>query len=159
MLNNSPGEAAAQGRSEVGLEHEKPERSNDNDAQIPTIPSYETVMSLEEELGLEVETEDSPSDESPLREKNIRMVNKGKGKKDGSARGTSGERGRSNSAKNVRAALETEKENNLKKTRAGIPLKAPLVAPSARPTGVSKGGARRVPIGSADAAPIGRGWK
>lgn len=162
MLSNSPGEAAAQGRSEVELENEEPERSDDNAAQMPTIPSYGTVMSLEEELGLEVETEDSPSDESPLREKNIRMVNKGKGKKDSSARGTSGERdkgkGQSNSAKNVRAALETEKENNLKKTRAGIPLKAPLAA-SARPTGVSKGGARRVPIGSADAAPIGRGWK
>lgn len=68
-------------------------------------------------------------------------------------------KGRSNSARNVRAALETEKENNLKKARVGMPVAATLAAPSARPTGVSKGGARRVPIGSADAAPIGRGWK
>lgn len=85
MLGNSPGEAPARSQSKDDLELEEQARSDDNAAQIATIPSYGTVMSLEEELGLEVE--DSPSDESPLREKNIRMVNKGKGKKDGSVRG------------------------------------------------------------------------
>ncbi|KAI5123471.1 hypothetical protein M0805_008841 [Coniferiporia weirii] len=127
------------------------------------------AMTLEEELGIEELT--SASDESPLREKNIRQAGKSRYGKSNAARSGNSvrERGkaRMGSTKTVGskpAKPETDKENGSSKPGKPPPQPPALVVkpavPSLKLLGPSgKGGARRVPIGSADAAPIGPGWK
>ena len=104
------------------------------------------------------------ADESPLRAKNMRLASKHKS----TSRPTSGVRDRGKlKSSTLRGSTkpvgrQTDKENgsiNPMSSRAQRP--APIVRQSmtARPLINGKGGARRVPIGSVDAAPIGPGWK
>lgn len=132
----------------------------------------EPALTLAQELGVEED------DDSPLREKavvpNLRTrAAKGKGKEKAGAAAS----GRTRQAP---GALDKENNDKRVKGRAGLPaslttskaaptVKAvqstskPPAAPGPKLTlkqGISRGGGpRRVPVGSAEAAPIGPGWK
>lgn len=121
------------------------------------------------------EDEDSgPIEESPLREKNIRVANRRKPPIINAA----ARRGATTAAAATKEKLrgmraERDKENGggitsgtttlrsgKAKSGKGATGTVPATKPAVTGGGTSKGGARRVPIGSVDAAPIGRaGWK
>lgn len=132
-------------------------------------------ISLENELGID---EDTTEENSPLRERSARValaLKNGKStSKDTKAR-------MKTRVKNFKKVGKSEKENenaipgdadristmnaDLLKMKGRISPIFGLVGTTGastmakKPSAHSKGGARRVPIGSADAAPIGPGWK
>lgn len=138
-----------------------------------------SAMFLESELGID---EDTAEDSSPLREKNARIalaLKNGKAKS-GSKTVSSKERTKTKGKKSGKSEKENANANTIPgdayritSTDAGALTKKGRVSPvfggvgttAAVTTAVKKlsangkGGARRVPIGSADAAPLGPGWK
>ncbi|EJC99972.1 uncharacterized protein FOMMEDRAFT_170062 [Fomitiporia mediterranea MF3/22] len=120
------------------------------------------AMMVEDELDVDDLT--CAADESPLRAKNMRLARKNKS----ASHPTSGVRDKGKlksstlrgSAKPV--GRQTDKENgaiNPMSSRAQRPVPIVKQSTTAKPLINGKGGARRVPIGSVDAAPIGPGWK
>lgn len=119
------------------------------------------AMSLEDELSIEEFT--STSEESPLRAKNARIVNKSRSATKSSSGGpkTSTRMKPTTTKGPVRqTGRETDKENGATRVgRSQVLDAATRQSSTAKPLLTGKGGARRVPIGSVDAAPIGPGWK
>ncbi|KAH8096923.1 Afadin and alpha-actinin-binding-domain-containing protein [Phellopilus nigrolimitatus] len=122
---------------------------------------FARAMTLEEELGIEELT--SASDESPLREKNIRLAGRSKSGsgRPGAAKSSTKDKGKAKAGPGK--TTKTNKENGTSKFGKPPSLNQPPAVAAANPVvvkplalGGGKGGARRVPIGSADAAPM---WK
>ncbi|OCB87664.1 hypothetical protein A7U60_g5190 [Sanghuangporus baumii] len=159
MLANSPAQSFAPAKDRLlfgsvatGDEH-----------QPSAGPSSGTVpMMLEEELGIGDESD--ALDDSPLRHKNLRHANK----RMGATRPNPGFRGNAKGKTSLfksstkGTSLDTDKENGFstmnRARRPPIPAMTKQ-STTVRPLLAGKGGARRVPIGSVDAAPIGPGWK
>ena len=146
MLANSPKQGQSLPENRVEENERNSHKAGSYGGRFDSRPESNT---LEEVLGIEETSNDL--EESPLRAKTARMASKGKVPVRSSGQTSRDKmKGRSLGAK-----PPTNKENgtmvsSIPPVRQSVALKAPLAG---------KGGARRVPIGSADAAPIGRGWK
>ena len=160
MMANSPAQSrstAQDGGLNLGMNVQAEEEDHRRSGS-----SQAADMMLEEELALDDLT--CESEESPLRAKNARMAGKNKST---AARTSGGLKSKPKTKSTTlrssfrSAARETDKENgNVRPSTSNNP--PPLFARQtivAKPLAAGKGGARRVPIGSADAAPIGPGWK
>ncbi|KAH9832560.1 uncharacterized protein C8Q71DRAFT_258970 [Rhodofomes roseus] len=183
MLANSPDSPDIE-RPHLGSLEEAMEEDPD-DSPTPAAPVAPPVLaptkSLAEELGIS-EEDDSP----PLREKraqpNLAKRSAGAVPAAAAPRFTAKEKGKAKAEPTVstrtRPAVALEKEN-VKRAKlsngSGSGGSASSISKSTAPTKVAtklfakpkvtgklppgKGGARRVPIGSAEAAPVGRMWK
>ena len=144
MLSNSPAASLPGAESDTA-------RDEGGNAGAPTYTPLDQELRIEELV--------SASDESPLR---------GKGKK--VAHTTKPSSGKSSTMKNTTKTTERRfsGEKAATKSTSRSTNKENGAKPVAQRTGTAattknllagKGGARRVPIGSADAAPIGPAWK
>lgn len=145
-------------------EEETTKHAQDGVKKVDEIYEREKAMSLEEMLGLA----ESASDESPLREKKLRMSKKtnSKVKNESDKRSKSQSNKRSVKATAIKVSrsgsVEKENEDNtgrLPSTQSRESVFAMKTDTNAAPLGTGKGRARRVPIGSAEAGPVGRGWR
>lgn len=146
QVRNSPAASVSGSEAEAAADVE--EKSG-----TPKYTPLNQELKLEELIGAE--------DDSPLRNKGKRSlasktIGQGVSTKTGTGTGTrrtSGEKSASKSA--IRG---TNRENGVgKATKPAAP--SAVVKTGTRTLLSGKGGARRVPIGSADAAPIGPSWK
>ncbi|KZT25324.1 hypothetical protein NEOLEDRAFT_1156280 [Neolentinus lepideus HHB14362 ss-1] len=166
MLANSPGSPDAGLSPPLGILTEEEETDE------PEALRAEPVLTLAQELGVDEE------DDSPLREKPpTQNVNSGASNAKGKQKAVPAANNRTRPA-----AGALEKENNRKRIKGRVAPPAPLVGSKATSTtkasksvtkppappaaklalkqGMGRGGGpRRVPIGSAEAAPVGPGWK
>lgn len=184
MLSNSPGSPENLNIPRITLNDLSEVDESDSTPEISPTPALDVVApakSLAEELGVA----DSDEDESPLREKTTSNVNSKPAR--GELKATSKDKGKARADHVVTsktrlstAAGVVEKENKVKRSKKGVESShvklaaaamkkstksqtqssATTVAPPPRIISSKvKGGARRVPIDSAEAAPLGPAWK
>ncbi|KAL5492669.1 hypothetical protein ACEPAI_4116 [Sanghuangporus weigelae] len=159
MLANSPAQSVARAKDDLLFGSVAAE----DEHQFSAGPSSGTVpMMLEEELG--IGDESNALDDSPLRHKNLRHANKRMGAKRPNPGFRDNAKGKTTLFKGSAngTSLDTDKENGFSTTSRARRPPIPAVtkqSTTVRPLLAGKGGARRVPIGSVDAAPIGPGWK
>lgn len=162
-LSKSPS-VRSDGGSELGDDGAIQSGEEGDEPLPPTMTLDELGVGTESDGDADEDT--GPAEESPLREKNIRLSKSRKGARPpaAAARGA-GAAAAVTKDKLRNARADRDKENGTLragKTGAGTRTAKATAVPAAKPLGAGpgRGGARRVPIGSVDAAPIGRtGWK
>jgi len=186
MLADSPADGLSLSRSRKAAENactaiDANDEGAAGESEVGVTGILNAAISLENELGLDEDT----AEESPLREKNARKalaLKNGKAKSSSEATSTrdTKERMKTKGKKSGKSEKENADANaipgdagritaantcvfkvkgRISPVFGGVGTTAPATATMKKPSANSKGGARRVPIGSADAAPIGPGWK